>query len=113
MVDPNDRALRPPIPRSWLRLRLGKAYYSGRRHLLWLSPRFHWARRRQAGMTVEQIAGELGLPMSAARSVCRSVRTAPKVPDTATGNTIGANLDAQTYLALQRLVTCPAGGEGA
>ena len=48
MVDPNDRALRPPIPRSWLRLRLGKAYYSGRRHLLWLSPRFHWARRRQA-----------------------------------------------------------------
>ena len=75
--------------------------------------KYEVARRRQAGMTVEQIAGELGLPMSAARSVCRSVRTAPKVPDTATGNTIGANLDAQTYLALQRLVTRPAGGEGA
>ena len=47
MVDPNDRALRPPVHRSWLRLRLGKAYYSGRRHLLWLSPAFHWANRRQ------------------------------------------------------------------
>lgn len=38
--------LRPPIPRSWLRLRLGKAYYTGRRYLLWCSPRFHWARER-------------------------------------------------------------------
>ena len=47
-TDPNAKQLRPPIHRSWLRLRLGKAYYSGRRHLLWLSPRFHWARRRQA-----------------------------------------------------------------
>ena len=48
MIDPQNRQLRPPIHRSWLRLRLGKAYYSGRRHLLWLSPWFHWARRRQA-----------------------------------------------------------------
>ena len=48
MVDPKDKQLRPPIRRSWLRLRLGKAWYSGRRHLLWLSPRFRWATRRQA-----------------------------------------------------------------
>ena len=31
---PKDKQLRPPIRRSWLRLRLGKAWYSGRRHLL-------------------------------------------------------------------------------
>jgi hypothetical protein len=29
MVDPNNRQLRPPIHRSWLRLRLGKLYYGG------------------------------------------------------------------------------------
>ena len=34
MVDPNNRQLRPPIHRSWLRLRLGKVYYGGRRRLL-------------------------------------------------------------------------------
>ncbi len=48
MVDPRNKSLRPPIRRSWLRLRLGKAYYTGRRYLLWCSPRFHWAKRRQA-----------------------------------------------------------------
>lgn len=46
-TNPNIKQLRPPIHRSWLRLRLGKAYYSGKRHLLWMSPRFHWAKRRQ------------------------------------------------------------------
>ena len=40
--------LRPPIRRSWLRLRLGKAYYAGKRYLLWCSPRYKWAKRRQA-----------------------------------------------------------------
>ena len=30
MVDPKNRSLRPPIQRSWLRLRLGKAYYAGK-----------------------------------------------------------------------------------
>ena len=40
--------LRPPIQRSWLRLRLGKAYYAGKRYLLWCSPRYKWAKRRQA-----------------------------------------------------------------
>ena len=33
MVDPNNRQLWPPIHRSWLRLRLGKLYYGGRRRL--------------------------------------------------------------------------------
>ena len=47
MVDPNNRQLWPPIHRSWLRLRLGKLYYGGRRRLLWMSPRFLWAKQRQ------------------------------------------------------------------
>ena len=47
MVDPNNRQLWPPIHRSWLRLRLGKLYYGGRRRLLWMSPRFPWAKQRQ------------------------------------------------------------------
>lgn len=46
MVDPNNRELRPPIRRSWMRLRLGKAYYSGKRYLLWCSPAFRWAKTR-------------------------------------------------------------------
>ena len=48
MVDPRDRQLRPLIRRSWLRLRLGKAYYAGMRYLLWCSPKFRLAKRRQA-----------------------------------------------------------------
>lgn len=48
MVDPKDRQLCPPIRRSWLRLRLGKAWYAGMRYLLWCSPKFRWAKRRQA-----------------------------------------------------------------
>lgn len=43
-----NKELRPPRRRSWLRLRMGKLYYTVRRHCLWLSPSFHWARRRQA-----------------------------------------------------------------
>ena len=39
--------LRPPVRRSWLRLRLGKAYYAGKRYLLWCSARFRWAKERQ------------------------------------------------------------------
>ncbi|MDY5612613.1 VanW family protein [Dysosmobacter sp.] len=41
------KQLRPPIHRSWLRLRLGKAYYAGKRYLLWRSPKFRWARQRR------------------------------------------------------------------
>lgn len=40
--------LRPPIRRSWLRLRLGKAYYAIRRYALWCSPGYKWAKRRQS-----------------------------------------------------------------
>ena len=47
MVDPKNRSLRPPIQRSWLRLRLGKAYYAARRYALWRSPRYRWARERR------------------------------------------------------------------
>ena len=39
--------LRPPIRRSWLRLRLGKAYYTGKRYLLWCSPKYRWAKIRR------------------------------------------------------------------
>ena len=47
MLYPKDKMLQPPVPRSWLRLRLGKAYYAGKRYLLWCSPRFRWAKERQ------------------------------------------------------------------
>ena len=47
MIDPKNKQLRPPIHRSWLRLRLGKAYYTGKRYLLWCSPQFHWAKERR------------------------------------------------------------------
>ncbi len=40
------RELQPPVRRSWLRLRLGRAYYTGKRYLLWCAPRFRWARVR-------------------------------------------------------------------
>lgn len=39
--------LRPPVRRSWLRLRLGKAYYAGKRYLLWCLPKYIWAKQRQ------------------------------------------------------------------
>lgn len=42
-----DSAPQPPLHRSWLRLHLGKAYYAGRRYLLWCSPRFRWAKERR------------------------------------------------------------------
>ena len=35
------------IRRSWLRLRLGKAYYTGKRYLLWCSPKYRWAKTRK------------------------------------------------------------------
>lgn len=47
MVPVGDKNLRPPIRRSWLRLRLGRAYYAGKRYLLWCSPAFRWAKIRQ------------------------------------------------------------------
>lgn len=53
MIDPNDRELRPPIHRTWLRLRLGKAYYTGKRYLLWCSPDIRWAKVRSADLLPE------------------------------------------------------------
>ena len=47
MLDPKDKTLQPPVRRSWLRLRLGKAYYAGKRYLLWCSARFCWAKERE------------------------------------------------------------------
>ena len=47
MLDPKDKTLQPPVRRSWLRLRLGKAYYAGKRYLLWCSARFRWGKERQ------------------------------------------------------------------
>ena len=47
MIDPANNQLRPPIRRSWLRLRLGKAYYAGKRYLLWCSPKLRWAKERR------------------------------------------------------------------
>lgn len=41
--------LRAPIQRSWLRLRLGKIYYTIKRYLFWCSPSIRWARRREPG----------------------------------------------------------------
>ncbi len=46
MVDPRKKTLQPPIYRSWLRLRAGRAYYAFRRYLLWCSPRYRWAKRQ-------------------------------------------------------------------
>ena len=48
MLPAKDRTLQPPVRRSWLRLRLGKAYYAGKRYLLWCLPRFRWAKQRQS-----------------------------------------------------------------
>lgn len=45
-MDGKKTDLRPPIHRSWLRLRLGRAYYAGLRYLLWCSPKFRWASGR-------------------------------------------------------------------
>ena len=39
--------LRPPVHRSWLRLRLGRFYYTSLRYLLWCSPKISWARERK------------------------------------------------------------------
>lgn len=47
MVDPKNKTLQQPIHRSWLRLRLGKAYYAGLRYLLWQSPGYVWAKERK------------------------------------------------------------------
>ena len=53
----DSKQLRLPIHRSWLRLRLGKAYYAGKRYLLWCSPKFQWAcQRKQEKLPCVQFA---------------------------------------------------------
>ena len=47
MVDPKNKELRPPIRRSWLRLRLGKDYYAGKRYLLWALSEFRGVGERR------------------------------------------------------------------
>ena len=63
MVNPHDRQLRPPIARSWLRIRLGKAFYSGKRYVLWCSPRFHWAKERRPGEWLPQVQFSHATPL--------------------------------------------------
>lgn len=63
MVNPHDRQLRPPIRRSWLRLRLGKAYYAGRRYLLWCSPKIRWARERWPQKRLPAVQVAHGTPL--------------------------------------------------
>lgn len=62
MVDPNNKQLRPPIRRSWLRLRLGKAYYAGLRYLLWCSPKFRWAKEQRTEQ-LPQVQFALATPL--------------------------------------------------
>lgn len=46
-MNASNMDLRPPIHRSWLRLRAGKAYYTAKRYVLWCSPRYKWAKRKR------------------------------------------------------------------
>lgn len=46
---PPEADLRAPIQRSWIRLRLGKIYYTMKRYLFWCSPSIQWANTRETG----------------------------------------------------------------
>lgn len=69
---------------------------------------YELARRREAGDSVDQVAQELGLkPQTVRAAYCRLKRLGVQVgqlPEPA-GDTIGARLDPETYVRLQRLVT--------
>ena len=77
--------------------------------------RYEIARRCQAGQSAEATAAELGISTDAARSAYREARKLPSLDGvplprpTRAGNTIGENLDPETYVKLQRLVTRDAG----
>ena len=72
--------------------------------------RYHYelSRRLEAGMRPEEAARELGLKTRTVRAAyCRLKRMgvqAGRLPEPA-GDTIGARLDPETYVKLQRLVT--------
>lgn len=55
--------LRAPIQRSWLRLRMGKAYYAFKRYLLWCSPVFHWAKTRMPDVKLPYLYASHATPL--------------------------------------------------
>lgn len=69
---------------------------------------YELACRREAGESVDQVAQELGLkPQTVRAAYCRLKRLGIQVgqlPEPA-GDTIGARLDPETYVKLQRMVT--------
>ena len=69
---------------------------------------YELARRRDAGNSVDQVAQELGLkPQTVRAAYCRLKRLGIQVGQLPApeGDTIGARLDPETYVRLQRLVT--------
>ena len=69
---------------------------------------YELARRREAGESVDQVAQELGLkPKTVRAAYCRLKRLGIRVGQlpAPAGDTIGAKLDPETYVRLQRLVT--------
>lgn len=73
---------------------------------------YELARRREAGESVERVAQELGLKPKTVRAAYYRLRRlgiqAGQLPEPV-GDTIGARLDPETYVRLQRLVTARAG----
>lgn len=69
---------------------------------------YELARRREAGESVDQVAQELGLKPKTVRSAYSRLKHmgvhTGQLPEPA-GDTIGARLDPETYVKLQRLVT--------
>lgn len=47
--------LRAPIQRSWLRLRLGKLYYTIKRYLFWCTPSIRWAKTKDLGKQLPSV----------------------------------------------------------
>lgn len=69
---------------------------------------YELARRREAGVSVEGVARELGLKPKTVRSAYSRIKRqglrAGQLPEPS-GDTIGARLDPETYVKLQRMVT--------
>ena len=72
---------------------------------------YELARRREAGESVDQVAQELGLKPKTVRSAYSRLKRqgvqAGRLPEPE-GDTIGARLDPETYVKLQRMVTARA-----
>lgn len=69
---------------------------------------YELARRREAGVSVDEVARELGLKPKTVRSAYSRLKRmgvhAGQLPEPE-GDTIGARLDPETYVKLQRMVT--------